>query len=79
MGTRSDSMDHNKSTLERAGFGRRSLCILLDAASAHGCCGEGAETSAVDMPNSCSRKIPMICSSVNLDRFIVRSFLRIGL
>jgi hypothetical protein len=28
---------------------------------------------------SCSRKIPMICSSVNLDRFIVRFFLRIGL
>ena len=29
-------------------------------------------------PASCSRRTPMICSSVNLDRFMVRSSLRAG-
>jgi hypothetical protein len=33
----------------------------------------------VGTPASCSRRTAMICSSVNLDRFIVRSFLRSGL
>src|SRR5829696_8154945 len=32
------------------------------------------QTSAVFPPASCSRNTAMICSSVNLDRFIVRSF-----
>ena len=36
-------------------------------------------TSAVESPASCSRSTAMICSSVNLDRFIVRSFLQAGL
>src|SRR3954453_3250418 len=31
-------------------------------------------TSAVLAPASCSRKTPITCSSVNLDRFMVRSF-----
>src|SRR5579883_696793 len=30
------------------------------------------QTSAVDAPASCSRRTPMICSSVNRERFIVR-------
>src|SRR5215204_2184655 len=37
------------------------------------------QTSAVFAPASCSRRIAMICSSVNLDRFIVRSFQGPGL
>jgi hypothetical protein len=36
-------------------------------------------TSAGGLPASCSRKMPMICSSLNFDRFMVRSFLWAGL
>jgi len=35
--------------------------------------------SAVFAPASCSRKIEMICSSVNLIRFIVRPLVEAGL
>jgi len=37
------------------------------------------QRSAVFAPASCSRRIPMICSSVNLDRFIVRLLSGYGL